>query len=134
MTHLTCMPVTAVPLKSTGMRSGWRWERAAARRSRLVIGMAGLLGSPKITDFGAAFAIRRCLMNVPFLYSRKAVRNSSWVFMTMGPCQATGSPRGRPEMRRKRTGESVVATLTRPPSPKRMTAWSPWTGLRSRSK
>src|SRR5512139_1716619 len=48
MTHLTCMPVTAVPLKSTGMRSGWRWERAAARRSRLVIGMAGLLGAPRL--------------------------------------------------------------------------------------
>ena len=39
----------------------------------------------------------RCLTNVPLLYSSKAVRSSSSVFITMGPYQATGSPIGRPD-------------------------------------
>ena len=30
-------------------------------------------------------------MKVPFRYSSKAVFSSSWVFMTIGPCHATGS-------------------------------------------
>ena len=37
-----------------------------------------------------------CLINVPCRYSSKAICSSSSVFITMGPCQATGSPMGRP--------------------------------------
>ena len=36
-------------------------------------------------------------MNVLFCKSRIAWRSSSFVFMTMGPCQATGSAIGAPE-------------------------------------
>ena len=43
------------------------------------------------------------LMNVPRCNSSKATRNSSWVFITIGPYQATGSPIGIPEINRKRT-------------------------------
>jgi hypothetical protein len=38
----------------------------------------------------------RFLINVPSRYSRKAVSSSAWVFMTMGPRQATGSFNGFP--------------------------------------
>ena len=39
------------------------------------------------------------LMKVPCLYSSKAIRSSSRVFITIGPCHATGSPMGLPEIR-----------------------------------
>lgn len=41
-------------------------------------------------------------MNVPLFNSRIARCNSRCVFITMGPCQATGSSSGLPEMSRKR--------------------------------
>ncbi len=41
-------------------------------------------------------------MNVPARYSANATRNSSSVFITIGPCQATGSPIGRPAINRNR--------------------------------
>jgi len=50
-----------------------------------------------------------CLMKVPFWYSSKAILNSCWVFMTMGPYQAMGSPMGLPVNSRNRTGPSAVA-------------------------
>jgi len=37
------------------------------------------------------------LIKVPFSYSSKAILNSSWVFITIGPYQATGSPMGLPD-------------------------------------
>ena len=40
------------------------------------------------------------LRNLPCSSSRKAWRSCSWVFMTMGPYQATGSWSGLPETRR----------------------------------
>ncbi len=42
------------------------------------------------------------LMNVPARSSSAAVRSSSCVFITIGPCQATGSSSGRPDTSRKR--------------------------------
>jgi hypothetical protein len=36
----------------------------------------------------------RCLMNVPLCSSVTACRNSSWVFIAIGPYHATGSPIG----------------------------------------
>ena len=53
-----------------------------------------------------------CFMKVPCWYSSKATRNSSWVFITIGPYQATGSPMGFPDTSRKRTGESSAVTTT----------------------
>lgn len=44
-----------------------------------------------------------CLMNVPLLYSSKAMRNSSFVFITIGPYQAIGSPIGFPDISRNLT-------------------------------
>src|SRR4030042_5883915 len=35
-------------------------------------------------------------IKIPFSYSSKARRSSSWVFITIGPYQATGSPIGLP--------------------------------------
>jgi hypothetical protein len=53
-----------------------------------------------------------CFMKVPCWYSSKATRNSSWVFITIGPYQATGSPMGFPDTSRKRTGESSAVITT----------------------
>ncbi len=58
-----------------------------------------------------------CLMKVPFRYSSNAVRISSEVFITMGPYQATGSPIGLPDTRRKRTGSFSAVMETTSPSP-----------------
>jgi hypothetical protein len=44
--------------------------------------------------------------------SSKATRNSSRVFITIGPRQAIGSPIGLPEMRRKRTASVSADTDT----------------------
>ena len=46
--------------------------------------------------------------NVPSLSWAKACRSSSWVFMTIGPYQATGSLRGWPETSRNRIPSSPV--------------------------
>ena len=74
---------------------------------------------------GGKFRLRRVfrriryrrLMKVPFRYSSNAIRISSAVFITMGPYQATGSPIGFPETRRKRTGSLSAAMDTASPSP-----------------
>ena len=39
----------------------------------------------------------------PVFYSSKAIRDSSFVFITIGPYQAIGSPMGFPEISRNRT-------------------------------
>ena len=59
-------------------------------------------------------------MKVPLLYSSKATFNSAWVFITMGPRQATDSPMGFPEISRNLTGSSPAFTATWPPSEKRI--------------
>ena len=46
--------------------------------------------------------------NVPSLSWAKACRSSSWVFMTIGPYQATGSLRGWPDTSKNRTPSSPV--------------------------
>lgn len=51
-----------------------------------------------------------------------------------GPCQATGSPIGRPEMRRKRTARAWVVMVTSSPSPWRMVSSSPHAQLPTMSK
>ena len=60
---------------------------------------------------GAALASRRCrgppyLMNEPSRKSVSAWRISACVFITIGPCQAIGSRKGRPETSRKRIPSS----------------------------
>ena len=50
------------------------------------------------------------LANVPCLYSSKAALSSSFVFMTIGPYQATGSPIGLPDIRRNLTPSSPAVT------------------------
>jgi leucyl aminopeptidase (aminopeptidase T) len=52
------------------------------------------------------------------LSSRKAVASSSRVFMTIGPDQATGSPRGLPDTSRNRNGTSFALARTESPSVK----------------
>src|SRR5258708_33462579 len=49
-----------------------------------------------------ALFVRPSFRKVPFSNSVKAWRSCSWVFMTMGPYQATGSSSGLPETNRKR--------------------------------
>jgi len=51
-----------------------------------------------------------CLMNVLSFNSSNAIWSCWRVFMTIGPYQATGSPMGLPETRRKRTGSASVET------------------------
>ncbi len=71
-----------------------------------------------LISFSSSSLYRRaCLMKVPFWYSRNASFNSSWVFMTIGPYQATGSPMGLPEISRKRTPSFSAVTKTSSPSP-----------------
>ncbi len=52
------------------------------------------------------------------LQSLTAVMSSSRVFITIGPCQATGSRMGDPDTRRKRTPWSPACTTTSSPAPK----------------
>ena len=60
-------------------------------------------------------------MNVPLRKSLKACASSAWVFITMGPCHATGSWIGFPDINKKRTPsfpdikeiESPVSNRTR---------------------
>jgi hypothetical protein len=93
-------------------RAGHRHGRALAIRRGIDfawgVGSCFMLSSSCVVCY-------LCLMNVPFSYSWKAMRSSSWVFMTIGPYHATGSPMGCPDTRRKRTGFSWVV----------MTTWSP---------
>lgn len=81
-----------------------------------------LKGTPeKFKDLRWAFievsSERVCLRKVPSWYSRKVARNSSWVFITMVPRQATGSPRGLPATSKKRTGCCSVVTVMLLPKP-----------------
>src|SRR6185436_12937283 len=59
------------------------------------------------------------LMNLPCRSSENASCNCSWVFITMGPYQATGSSIGLPETRRKRIPSSPASTTTSSPRSKR---------------
>src|SRR5690349_25088133 len=56
-----------------------------------------------------------CLMNVPSRSSLTACRSSAWVFITIGPYQATGSSIGLPETKRKRIPSSPASTVTSSP-------------------
>ena len=56
--------------------------------------------------------------NVPLSKSSKAVRSSCWVFITIGPYQATGSCSGLPDTRRKRIPFSPACTSTSSPRSK----------------
>ena len=47
------------------------------------------------------------------------------VFITMGPCHATGSSIGAPEIRRNRTPSGPACTVTSSPVPKRISVRSP---------
>jgi drug/metabolite transporter (DMT)-like permease len=65
-------------------------------------------------------------MKVPLRRSRIAWRNSSWVFITMGPCQATGSCSGAPAISRNRTPSGPGRdTVTSSPVPKFTSVRSP---------
>ncbi len=59
-------------------------------------------------------------MKVPLRRSFIACCNSAWVFMTIGPCQATGSSIGAPEISRKRMPCGPACTVTSSPVPKRI--------------
>jgi len=50
---------------------------------------------------------------------KRADRISAWLFITMGPCQATGSCNGAPEISRKRMPSGPACTVTSSPLPKR---------------
>ena len=58
-----------------------------------------------------------CLIKVPLRYSSKATFSSSWLFITMGPYQAIGSPMGLPETSRNLRRLSLALTETFSPSP-----------------
>ena len=60
---------------------------------------------------------RQFLMNAPVRRSVSAWRIWSCVFITIGPCQAIGSRKGRPETSRKRTPSSPAWTLISSPAP-----------------
>jgi hypothetical protein len=55
---------------------------------------------------------------VPSSSSSNASRNCSWVFITIGPYQATGSPNGLPETRRNRMPSGPACTSTSSPRSK----------------
>src|SRR4029077_251401 len=58
------------------------------------------------------------LKNVPSRSSSNACWSSVWVFITIGPYQATGSCSGFPETRRKRIPSSPACTVTSSPRSK----------------
>ena len=53
--------------------------------------------------WGGVFAQCTGRINVPLRSSAIAWRSSAWVFITIGPCQATGSSIGAPEISKNRT-------------------------------
>src|SRR5690349_12115574 len=55
--------------------------------------------------------------NVPFSSSLKAFSSSNCVFITIGPYHATGSFKGFPETRRKRTPSLPASTVISSPLP-----------------
>jgi len=61
--------------------------------------------------------------NVPSRSSVNAWRNSSCVFITIGPYQATGSLSGCSEISKKWTPSSLASTNTSSPGPKSTTVW-----------
>src|SRR6267143_5369321 len=91
----------------------------ALQKLVVVKGHAATLPSSGVRYSAPAFFVRPSFRNVPFSNSVKAWRSCSWVFMTMGPYQATGSSRGLPETRRKRMPSSPACTMTSSPRSKR---------------
>ena len=79
-----------------------------------VIGYDPQRGMLRRTRAGAA-GVTNYLMNVPLRSSENACCNSACVFITIGPCQATGSAIGLPETRRKRMPSSPACTVTSSP-------------------
>src|ERR1700716_3373215 len=71
-------------------------------------------------DNAAARENQDCFRNVPSWSSANACLSCSWVFMTIGPYHATGSPRGFPETKRKRIPSSPACTVTSSPRSKTM--------------
>ncbi len=104
---------TPIGMNST---SCWAWGTIGGAQSSLPLfsRLLSLAGCHLCRYVGNRYI---CLINVPFSYSSKASRSSSCVFMTIGPYQATGSPIGRPDTRRKRTDFSWVVMITWSPSP-----------------
>ncbi len=85
------------------------------RSPQFAIPLCSRSPSPQVWDSAGPYAFLN-LINVPFWYSSKAILSSSCVFMTIGPYQATGSPIGFPETRRKRTLSFSAVTTTSSPS------------------
>ena len=89
---------------SRGRRPG---KGASLSRFRQLVAAAGCRARSQRPKEGdeARPAARQCagLMKVPLRNSAMACRISACVFITMGPCQATGSWIGAPEISRKRT-------------------------------
>src|SRR5207244_1485798 len=52
---------------------------------------SSLTAVTSVVDVAQEAYRRACFTKVPCSYSRKATRNSACVFITTGPCQATGS-------------------------------------------
>ena len=61
---------------------------------------------------------QRCLMKVPSCNSATACRSCSWVFITIGPYQATGSSIGLPDTNRNRIPPSPACTSISSPRSK----------------
>src|SRR6266436_6546830 len=84
-------------------------------------GARGLLTVPQPTlGFAPAvgcglFWCQPCLMNVPSFSSATAWRSCSWVFITMGPYQATGSSIGFPDTSRNRIPPGPACTVNSSP-------------------
>src|SRR6266571_3999684 len=72
-------------------------------------------GDTQGTERGVTATDQRCLINVPSRSSAYAWRSSVEVFMTIGPCQATGSSSGRPDTSRKRIPASPAWTVISSP-------------------
>src|SRR6266478_6404883 len=86
----------------------------------VVKGHAATLSNSRVRYSASAFFVLPSFRKVPFSSSVKACRSCSWVFITMGPYQATGSSRGSPETRRKRMPSSPACTMTSSPRSKRI--------------
>jgi len=64
---------------------------------------------------GGSYSCESGFRNVPASNSSNARRSSSWVFITIGPYHATGSPSGLPDTSRNRTPSSPACTTTSSP-------------------
>ena len=92
---------------------------ALPQRFRLFVGLWRMEAPRARYKCNSAMTTQPLLMKVPSRSSRATCCSSTWVFITVGPYQATGSRSGFSETSRNRIPSSPASTVTSSPLSKR---------------